>query len=174
MNIASKFADFIAEPKRTWVFTSATLMVDNGFEHFQRQMGLDSAQDTLALDSPFDYQQQAMLCVPRFLPEPNARDMRDTLLDISIKLVKASGGRCFLLFTSHATLQGDCRDVRRQNRQSQSWCKAAPRNGPCWTSTCSTKNAVLLGTGAFWEGVDVRGDDLTCVLIDKLTLCLPG
>ena len=171
LNIATKFADFIAEPKRTWVFTSATLMVDNGFEHFQRQMGLDSAR-TLALDSPFDYQNQAMLCVPRFLPEPNARDMRDTLLDISIKLVKASGGRCFLLFTSHATLRAIAAMLEGKI-DNPILVQGSTTKRALLDEYLRTKNAVLLGTGAFWEGVDVRGDDLTCVLIDKIPFASP-
>jgi ATP-dependent DNA helicase DinG len=171
LSIATKFADFIAEPKRTWIFTSATLMVDNGFEHFQRQMGLDSAT-TLALDSPFDYQKQAMLCVPRFLPEPNARDMRETLLEISIKIIKASGGRCFLLFTSHATLRAIAAMLEGKI-DNPLLVQGSTTKRALLEEYLNNKNAVLLGTGAFWEGVDVRGDDLTCVLIDKLPFASP-
>jgi ATP-dependent DNA helicase DinG len=171
LSISQKFADFIAEPKRSWVFTSATLMVDGGFKHFQRQMGLDNAT-TLSLDSPFDYPNQAMLCVPRFLPEPNAREMRATLLDISIKLVKASRGRCFLLFTSHATLNAIA-DQLKDKIDNPILVQGSTTKRALLESYIENKDAVLLGTGAFWEGVDVRGDDLTCVLIDKLPFASP-
>jgi ATP-dependent DNA helicase DinG len=171
LSIATKFADFIAEPKRTWIFTSATLMVDNGFEHFQRQMGLDNAR-TLALDSPFNYQTQAMLCVPRFLPEPNAREMRETLLDISIKIITASRGRCFLLFTSHATLRAIAA-LLEDKIDNPLLVQGSTTKRALLEEYLKNKDAVLLGTGAFWEGVDVRGDDLTCVLIDKLPFASP-
>jgi ATP-dependent DNA helicase DinG len=171
LSISQKFADFIAEPKRSWVFTSATLMVDGGFTHFQRQMGLNNAT-TLSLDSPFDYPNQAMLCVPRFLPEPNAREMRATLLDISIKLVKASRGRCFLLFTSHATLNAIASQLENKI-DNPILVQGSTTKRALLESYIENKDAVLLGTGAFWEGVDVRGDDLTCVLIDKLPFASP-
>jgi ATP-dependent DNA helicase DinG len=171
LSISQKFADFIAEPKRSWVFTSATLMVDGGFTHFQRQMGLNNAT-TLSLDSPFDYPNQAMLCVPRFLPEPNAREMRATLLDISIKLVKASRGRCFLLFTSHATLNAIASQLE-DKIDNPILVQGSTTKRALLESYIENKDAVLLGTGAFWEGVDVRGDDLTCVLIDKLPFASP-
>jgi ATP-dependent DNA helicase DinG len=171
LSIAQKFADFIAEPKRSWVFTSATLMVNGGFDHFQRQMGLNTAK-TLSLDSPFDYPNQAMLCVPRFLPEPNAREMRQTLLDISIQLVAASKGRCFLLFTSHATLQAIAAQLE-DKIDNPILVQGSTTKRTLLERYIANKDAVLLGTGAFWEGVDVRGDDLTCVLIDKLPFASP-
>ncbi|WP_299071703.1 ATP-dependent DNA helicase [uncultured Paraglaciecola sp.] len=171
LSIAQKFADFIAEPKRSWVFTSATLMVDGGFSHFQRQMGLNNAA-TLSLDSPFDYPKQAMLCVPRFLPEPNAREMRATLLDISVTLVNASRGRCFLLFTSHATLNAIAEQLQ-DKIDNPILVQGSTTKRALLDSYVENKDAVLLGTGAFWEGVDVRGDDLTCVLIDKLPFASP-
>jgi ATP-dependent DNA helicase DinG len=171
LSIADKFAAFVDEPKRAWVFTSATLMVDGGFEHFQRQMGLSSAL-TLSLDSPFDYQKQAILCVPRFLPEPNARDMKQTLLDIAVKVVAASQGRCFLLFTSHAMLR-TIAQLLADKIDNPVLVQGTTTKRALLEEYVANKNAVLLGTGAFWEGVDVRGDDLTCVMIDKLPFASP-
>lgn len=171
LSIAHKFADFVASPKRGWVFTSATLMVDGGFAHFQRQMGLQNAK-TLALDSPFDYQKQAVLCVPRYIPEPNSREMKRTLVDLSVKLVRASKGRCFLLFTSHAML----REIAEQLESKVTnpvLVQGTTTKRALLEQYVEQKNAVLLGTGAFWEGVDVRGDDLICVLIDKLPFASP-
>jgi len=171
LSIAKKFASFIEEPKRGWVFTSATLMVDGGFEHFQRLMGLEHAK-TLALDSPFDYQQQALLCVPRYLPEPSSWDMKKTLLDIAIKLIAASNGRCFLLFTSHAMLK-EIASKLEDKIPNPILVQGTTTKRALLEEYVSNKRAVLLGTGAFWEGVDVRGEDLICVLIDKLPFASP-
>ena len=171
LSIAQKFADFIASPKRGWVFTSATLMVDKGFEHFQRQMGLMDAQ-TLSLDSPFDYQKQSMLCVPRYLPEPSNWNIKENLLHIAEELIKASDGRCFLLFTSHAML----RDIAKKLEgriDNPILVQGTTSKRALLDEYLANKKAVLLGTGAFWEGVDVRGNDLTCVMIDKLPFASP-
>lgn len=171
LNIADKFRDFMSSPERAWVFTSATLVVDQGFSHFQQQMGLDEAE-TLALDSPFDYPNQALLCVPRFLPEPSSRQMQEVLLDIAIKLVKASKGRCFLLFTSHAMLRHIAKQLQSKI-DNPVLVQGTTTKQALLSQYLENKNAVLLGTGAFWEGVDVRGRDLTCVLIDKLPFAAP-
>jgi ATP-dependent DNA helicase DinG len=171
LSIAKRFADFIEEPKRSWIFTSATLMVDGGFSHFQRLMGLHDAE-TLALDSPFDYPTQAMLCVPRYLPEPSSWDMKKTLLEVAIKLIDASRGRCFLLFTSHAMLN-EVAEQLADKIENPILVQGSTTKRALLDAYLTHKNAVLLGTGAFWEGVDVRGDDLTCVLIDKLPFAAP-
>lgn len=171
LSIANKFAQFIESPKRGWVFTSATLMVDKGFAHFQRLMGLEDA-NTLSLDSPFDYPNQAILCVPRYLPEPSSWDMRTKLLDISIKLIAASGGRCFLLFTSHAMLRHIAKELE-DKIDNPILVQGTTTKRALLDEYIQDKRAVLLGTGAFWEGVDVRGDDLTCVMIDKLPFASP-
>lgn len=171
LSIASKFAQFIESPKRGWVFTSATLMVDKGFAHFQRLMGLEDA-NTLSLDSPFDYPNQAILCVPRYLPEPSSWDMKAKLLEISIKLIGASGGRCFLLFTSHAMLRHIAKELENKI-DNPILVQGTTTKRALLDEYIQDKRAVLLGTGAFWEGVDVRGDDLTCVMIDKLPFASP-
>lgn len=171
LSIAAKFRRFISDPPRGWVFTSATLMVDEGFEHFQRRMGLEEAT-TLGLDSPFDYQQQAILCVPRYLPEPNSFKMRDTLLDTAKTLIKASRGRCFLLFTSHAMLRQTAASLETQI-DNPLLVQGTTTKQALLAEYLATENAVLMGTGAFWEGVDVRGSDLVCVMIDKLPFASP-
>lgn len=171
LSIAAKFRAFVEADDKAWVFTSATLMVDGGFDHFQKRMGLESAE-TLMLDSPFDYQAQSMLCVPRFLPEPNHRDRNSRLTEIAEQVIEASNGRCFILFTSHATL----RDVaeRLEQRSTRNILVQGTTSKRALLNTyLSDKNSVLLGTGAFWEGIDVRGDDLICVMIDKLPFASP-
>ncbi|MCC2616265.1 ATP-dependent DNA helicase [Aestuariibacter halophilus] len=171
LSIADKFAANVKAAKCSWIFTSATLKVGEGFDHFQRQMGLYDAQ-TLALDSPFDYPQQAILCVPRYLPEPNSREMAATLLDIAAQLVKASDGRCFLLFTSHAMLRLVAERLRERVTNTI-LVQGTTTKRALLEEYLADPHAVLLGTGAFWEGVDVRGDALTCVMIDKLPFASP-
>lgn len=171
LSIAAKFRRFISDPPRGWIFTSATLMVDGGFEHFQRRMGLEDAK-TLGLDSPFDYQRQAMLCVPRYLPEPNSFNMRETLLKTAKALIKASRGRCFLLFTSHAMLRETAARLEEQI-DNPLLVQGSTTKQALLAEYLANENAVLMGTGAFWEGVDVRGSDLVCVMIDKLPFASP-
>lgn len=113
-------------------------MVNGGFEHFQRRMGLEEAE-TLGLDSPFNYPEQAMLCVPRYLPEPNSFKMRETLLETAKRLIKASRGRCFcyLLATrcSVRLLKG-----LKMRLITLYWCKELPQNKRCLMPTLLMKS----------------------------------
>jgi ATP-dependent DNA helicase DinG len=171
LSIADKFSAIMDQQDSAWVFTSATLMVESDFSHYQNQMGLNDA-NTLLLDSPFDYQQQAMLCVPRFLPEPNDRSIRSHLLSICLQLIDASKGRAFMLFTSHAMM----RDIANQVKEeidTQVLIQGDTTKQALLDTFLSDQSAVLFATGAFWEGVDVKGDDLLCVLIDKLPFSSP-
>lgn len=171
LSIAAKFRRFINAVPRGWVFTSATLTVDGGFTHFQKRMGLEEAR-TLELESPFDYQQQALLCVPRYLPEPNSYAMKDTLFETAKRLIAASRGRCFLLFTSHAML----REIAKRLEDAVDntlLVQGTTTKQALLDAYLADESAVLLGTGAFWEGVDVRGSDLICVMIDKLPFASP-
>lgn len=171
LSIAAKFRRFIEAVPRGWVFTSATLTVDGGFTHFQKRMGLDDAR-TLELESPFDYREQAILCVPRYLPEPNSFNMKDTLFETAKRLIAASKGRCFLLFTSHAML----REIAKRLEfavDNTLLVQGTTTKQALLDAYLADEQAVLLGTGAFWEGVDVRGNDLICVMIDKLPFASP-
>ena len=171
LSIAAKFRRIVTNPPRGWIFTSATLMVNGGFEHFQRRMGLEDAK-TLGLDSPFDYQKQAMLCVPRYLPEPNSFGLKDTLVKTAKRLIRASKGRCFLLFTSHAMLR-EIAGRLEEEVDNPLLVQGTTTKQALLQAYLDKPDAVLLGTGAFWEGVDVRGSDLVCVMIDKLPFASP-
>ncbi|MCW8107189.1 ATP-dependent DNA helicase [Alteromonas ponticola] len=171
LSIAAKFRRFVSEPPRGWIFTSATLMVDEGFTHFQKRMGLEEA-NTLGLDSPFDYQQQALLCVPRYLPEPNSLALQDKLFEVAKRLIEASKGRCFLLFTSHAMLKKMAARLE-EAIDNPLLVQGTTTKQALLRDYLADQRAVLLGTGAFWEGVDVRGSDLVCVMIDKLPFASP-
>lgn len=171
LSIADKFQAIVAAEERSWVFTSATLSVNNGFSHFTAQMGLQQAK-TLLLDSPFDYAEQALLCVPRFMPEPHQPTMAKALIDIACQLIEANNGRCFFLFTSHRMLQMVAKQLPDLIRQPV-LVQGTSGKRLLLDQFVQLKNAVLLGTSSFWEGVDVRGDTLSCVIIDKLPFASP-
>lgn len=171
LSIAKKFREMATDPPRGWVFTSATMSVDNDFSHIKQQLGLEDASDMI-LPSPFDYPKQAVLCVPRYMPAPSDRNMAATLVAISKKVIKASGGRCFLLFTSHFMMRTVAKKLTTALRQPI-LVQGDTSKRMLLQRYLQQKDAVLCATGAFWEGVDVRGDDLMCVLIDKLPFATP-
>jgi ATP-dependent DNA helicase DinG len=171
LSIADKFRAIVSANNRSWVFTSATLSVNQGFSHYTGQMGLTSAK-TLLLESPFNYTEQALLCVPRYLSEPHEQGMAQQLLQIAVRLIEANNGRCFFLFTSHRMLQLVARQLPDLVRQPV-LIQGSSGKRLLLEQFVKLDNAVLLGTGSFWEGVDVRGDTLSCVIIDKLPFASP-
>ncbi|WP_111980060.1 ATP-dependent DNA helicase [Algibacillus agarilyticus] len=171
LTVADKFAPIRTEKQQSWLMTSATLSVDGGFEHFTELLGL-TPHNTLVLGSPFCYEKQAMLCVPRMIPEPNDREALNAILDISQQLIKASGGNCFLLFTSHRMMNLVANMLERRIDNTL-LVQGQRGKRELLKQFMAEESAVLLATGAFWEGVDVRGDALKCVLIDKLPFAAP-
>ena len=155
-----------------WVFTSATLSVNDSFEHFSRKLGLEDAA-TLQLDSPFDYASNALFYVPKGMPEPSAPDFTRRMLDEAEAIIEAARGRTFVLFTSYRAMNL-ARERLRDSCQFPLLVQGdAPRN-ELLERFRELGNAVLLGTSSFWEGVDVRGEALSCVIIDKLPFASPG
>ncbi|MFI3247015.1 MAG: ATP-dependent DNA helicase [Ferrimonas sp.] len=155
----------------SWIFTSATLTVANQFQHFTQAMGLQQPQQLL-LDSPFDYQRQALLCVPRGLPEPSADNAAAHLAQIAEQLIEAADGRTFLLFTSLRMMHQVGQILVR--RVSQPLLVQGQGSKRLMLQKFTLLgNAVLLGSYSFWEGIDVRGQALSCVIIDKLPFAPP-
>ncbi|AKS41004.1 ATP-dependent DNA helicase [Wenzhouxiangella marina] len=155
----------------TWIMTSATLAVGDRFDHFTSRLGLEDAR-TLVVDSPFDYPTQTRLWIPKALPEPNHPEHTEALLDSVLPLLRANGGRAFLLFTSHRALQRAAQWMRSNTDFNLLIQEEAPR--PVLLERfVHTPRSVLLGAASFWEGVDVPGDDLTLVVIDKLPFAAP-
>lgn len=171
LSIAEQFSQIVDERDASWIFTSATIAIDSNFEHFQNQMGLTSAK-TICLDSPFDYQQQAMLCVPRYLPEPHSFKMKQSIVNIAIDLIKAAKGRAFFLFTSHK-MMNDVAELVREQLEEPVLVQGEKAKSALIDEYLQNASSALFATGAFWEGVDVKGDDLLCVLIDKLPFAAP-
>ncbi|MEN8106510.1 MAG: ATP-dependent DNA helicase [Pseudomonadota bacterium] len=172
LDVAPAFSRALEVLPATWVFTSATLAVGSSFEHYAARLGLDAAQ-TLQLDSPFDYNRNALLYLPQNMPEPNAREYTRTVVERAREVLAASAGRAFLLFTSHAALREAASLLEDDFNYPLLVQGSKPRN-ELLEEFRQLGNAVLLGTSSFWEGVDVRGEALSCVIIDKLPFASPG
>ena len=158
-----------------WIYTSATLAVGDDFSHYTRRVGALSAE-TLLIPSPFDYESQARLYLPRNLPEPSDRGYTSAVIDAALPLIQAAGGRAFVLFTSYRALADGERLLKSALGANAGFPVLvqgeAPRDA-LLRRFRDLGNAVLLGTGSFWEGVDVRGPALSIVVIDKLPFASP-
>ncbi|HEB77641.1 MAG TPA: ATP-dependent DNA helicase [Methylothermaceae bacterium] len=158
---------------RAWVFTSATLSVAGSFDHFLHQLGLASGEvSTRIWPSPFDYGRQALLYLPEGMPPPSAPDYTTRMVAAARPVLAASGGRAFLLFTSHRALL-EAAELLRDSPHPLLVQGQAPK-AVLLERFRRLGNAVLLGTASFWEGVDVPGPALACVIIDKLPFASPG
>ena len=172
LSSAELFARQMSDHPRAWIFTSATLAVGEDFAHFTRELGLAGAV-ARRWASPFDFARQALLYLPKGLPgDPNDAAFTDAVIEAALPLVEASQGRAFLLFTTlralrraHELLKGRLRfPLLVQGTGSRSELLSRFRQ---------LGNAVLLGSQSFWEGVDVRGEALSLVVIDKLPFAPP-
>ncbi|MBC7700708.1 ATP-dependent DNA helicase [Aquabacterium sp.] len=163
-------------PRRAWIFTSATLAVKNDFTHFTQALGLEDAH-CLAWSSPYDYPSQAMLYVPEGLPQPSAANHTEALVEAALPLIRANRGRAFVLCTSHRAVQRAADHLKKLFEEGGDPFPVL-RQGDAPRPTLlddfrRTGNAVLVGSHSFWEGIDVKGDALTLVVIDKLPFAPP-
>jgi len=172
VDVAATFRESIARYRSAWVFTSATLAVGESFAHFTRQLGLEEAE-TRRWDSPFDYARNALLYVPTGLPEPTAPHFTAAVVSALRPVLAASGGRAFVLFTSHRALQEAASLLRADMLDFPLLVQGSAPRTELLARFRDSGDAVLLGTGSFWEGVDVRGPALSCVVIDKLPFAPP-
>jgi ATP-dependent DNA helicase DinG len=157
---------------RTVVLTSATLAVDDGFSYVRGRLGLREAEE-VRVPSEFDYRRQALLYLPRRMPPPKSPTFAEAAARETIELLKRSRGRAFVLFTSYAVLRTVQQFVEMALDFPILVQGSAPRS-VLIDQFRSTPNAVLLATSSFWQGVDVVGDALSCVIIDKLPFASPG
>ncbi len=176
LSVANIFRRQVESSARAWIFTSATLAVGSDFSLYTHALGLDAAS-TGCWESPFDYATQALLYVPQGLPPPNTPEHTDAVVDAALPVLAASGGRAFLLFTTLRALQ------RARDRLADAFAREH-LDFPLLVQGEGSKtellerfrrlgNAVLLGSASFWEGVDVAGDALSVVVIDKLPFAPP-
>lgn len=172
LNVAQVLGPRFAEAGKSWIFTSATLAVGRDFEHFSAELGL-VAPDCLKLDSPFDYPRQALWYNPRGLPDPSSPDYNERLLEAALPVLRASRGRAFFLFTSHKALQ-QIAMLLRGRLPYPLLVQGEMSKGALLAEFRLQRNAILLGTASFWEGIDVQGQALSCVIIDRLPFGSPG
>jgi ATP-dependent DNA helicase DinG len=172
-DVSARFRALIEQQSAAWIFTSATLALDGHFEHYSKRLGLDEAA-TLLVESPFDYARQALLYLPRDLPDPAAPGYTAAILEATLPLLEAAGGGAFLLFTSHRALAAAAQQLR--GRLPAEWPMLVQGEGPREQLLARFREsgcAVLLGTSSFWEGVDVQGSALRLVVIDRLPFASP-
>lgn len=157
----------------TAVFTSATLTTDGTFDYVRQRLGLDEElAEAIVVESPFDYPAQVMLYVPRDLPAPREPGWIGALSEQIADLVAIPEGRAFVLFTSHRALQEAARRLRRTLSYPLLIQGQLPRH-LMLERFRAAPGSVLLGTSSFWEGVDVPGEALSLVVIDKLPFAPP-
>jgi ATP-dependent DNA helicase DinG len=176
LSVAEIFRRQLDGRPRAWIFTSATLAVAGDFGHYRKEMGLHDAL-TACWGSPFDYASQALLCIPRGLPDPNSEEHTRAVVAASLTLICASGGRAFLLFTTLRAMRLAHQLLREAfEREALEFPLMLQGQGPrseLLERFRALGNAVLVGSASFWEGVDVRGEALSLVVIDKLPFAPP-
>jgi len=171
LDISGPFRGRINGSGKAWVFTSATLAINKSFTHFQAQLGLEQAEAGL-WDSPFDYARNTLLYLPPGLPNPGSPDYTAAVVEVALPVLRASRGRAFVLFTSHRALRL-AEELLRDRLDHPLLVQGEAPRSQLLERFRALGNAVLLGTGSFWEGVDVRGEALSCVIIDKLPFAAP-
>jgi ATP-dependent DNA helicase DinG len=171
IDVASIVRDAILGERHAVVLTSATLAVDGAFDYALARLGLDDAA-TLRLPSEFDFRTQALLYLPSDMPDPRSREFNAAAAARISDILAHSRGRAFVLFTSYAAM----REVRERIEHEIAWPLFVQGDGPrpaLLRDFRATPHAVLLATASFWQGVDVAGDALSAVIIDRLPFASP-
>ncbi len=180
LRVAEVFKKQVEGQAKSWIFTSATLAVGRSFEHYIHELGLDlleTAPETAMWGSPFDYGEQAMLYAPTGMPDPNSPDFVDAVVEAAFPVIRAAQGRTFVLCTSLRAMQR-IHDGLQTRLEAESLGLPLLMQGQGSRSELLERfrrmgNAVLVASQSFWEGVDVPGDALSVVIIDKLPFAPP-
>ncbi|WP_308632623.1 ATP-dependent DNA helicase [Massilia sp. YIM B02763] len=176
LSIAPIFAGQRAGAPRSWIFTSATLAVKNDFKHFTAQLGM-TGEPAHTWPSPFNYPEQGILYVPTGLPEPNTMGYTDAVVDMALPVIEAAGGRTFFLCTTIRAVNRVAERLRQEfadrGLDFPLFVQGERGRTELLDSFRNAGNAVLVGSQSFWEGVDVRGEALSLVIIDKLPFAPP-
>lgn len=174
-DISARFGSIVKARRCAWIFTSATLSLGEDFSHFTGRLGLADAQ-TLQIESPFDYERQSLLYLPMELPEPSSPEYGLAVIETALPLIDASRGGAFVLFTSHRALAQGAALLRARWGENQPYGLYIQGEAPrerLLEAFRADGNGVLLGTTSFWEGVDVKGEALRLVVIEKLPFASP-
>jgi ATP-dependent DNA helicase DinG len=172
IDVAALVREKVIGDRTATVLTSATLTVAGTFDYMQGRLGLAEAS-TVRLPSEFDFRKQALLYLPPDMPDPRSPDFNVAAAGVIAELLERSQGRAFVLFTSYAAM----RDVYEQVSPHVPWPVLLQGTAPrpaLLRDFRNTPNAVLFATASFWQGVDVSGDALSCVIIDRLPFASPG
>jgi ATP-dependent DNA helicase DinG len=172
IDVSERLKELLFDRVRAAVLTSATLAVDGGFTYMKDRLGIE-ATDELLLPSPFFFEEQAVLYVPRGLPEPPAPGFVDHAAEEIVRILELSRGRAFVLFTSYANMNAVAERIAGRIDYPVFMQGEAPKAALLETFR-ETPHAVLLATASFWQGVDVAGEQLSCVVVDKLPFASPG
>jgi ATP-dependent DNA helicase DinG len=172
IDVSAIVRELLLDRMTATILTSATLTVDGSFEYVRGRLGIRHASE-VRLSSEFDYSTQSILYLPKRMPDPRSREFAAAAAREVIEIVKRTRGRAFVLFTSYANL----REVQARASAEIPYPifvqGTAPRSA-LLRDFKATPNAVLLATASFWQGVDVVGEALSCVVIDKLPFASPG
>jgi len=169
---AARFRAQVEARPAAWIFTSATLAVGDDFSHFVTRLGLDEPEQ-IALPSPYDYERNALLLLPKGMPQPDDPGYGAALARAALPLLLASRGRAFVLFTSHRAL-GAAAEVLAGATPHPLLVQGEMPRARLIERFRDAGDAILLGTASFWEGVDVKGPALSLVIIDRLPFASPG
>jgi len=176
LSIAPIFNKQREDSARAWIFTSATLAVKNDFSHFTSQMGL-LEEKAVTWPSPFDYAQQGLLYIPTGMPEPRFNGYTDAVINAALPVIIASGGRAFLLCTTLRAVKQSAERLREEFAQRQLpfalFVQGESGRTELLEQFRNSGNGILIGSQSFWEGIDVRGEALSLVVIDKLPFAPP-
>lgn len=173
LDVSQMLAKHVALYKASWIYTSATLTVSKSFEHFLKSQGLPEDSDCNIYSSPFDYAEQACLYLPPALPEPNHPEYISRLIETASPLFKALRGRSFMLFTSYKNMQ-EAYEILQDQGDYELLLQGEASKMDMIERFGDGEGRLLLGTSSFWEGVDVRGPALSCIVIDKLPFASPA
>jgi len=173
LSIAEIFQKQLDSTARAWIFTSATLSVKQSFAHFTSEMGLSAAQ-TAYWESPYNYSEQALLYVPTGLPDPRSTNYIDQIVAAALPVLRASQGRAFFLCTSLRAMQRVYELLQSAEQLDYPLLlQGQGSRSHILDKFRKLKNAILIGSQSFWEGIDVRGEALSLVIIDKLPFAPP-
>lgn len=171
IDISDPLTKFRAENQAAWILTSATLAVNKSFGHYQTETGFIESE-TLLLDSPFDYENNAMIYVPKDVPDANDFKFNREICEHVLPLIEQTKGGVFFLFTSHKALNAAAQFFQ-DKLDKPLFVQGQGSRHKILADFRDSGNGVLLGAASFWEGVDVSGDNLSCVIIDKLPFAHP-
>ena len=172
IDVSNIISEVLFDRMKTTVLTSATLAVDGSFEYVKGRLGIRRARE-VRLQSEFDYRTQAILYLPRQMPDPRSREFATAAAREVVEIVRRSQGRAFVLFTSYANLR-EVQSVASRELDYPIFVQGEAPRSALLRSFRATPNAVLLATSSFWQGVDVVGEALSCVVIDKIPFASPG